>query len=668
MKRELDESLILPDQSKTIAEGGLLPWTYSPKNWYGFMLRAVTEHYGIDSHTPLKNLSQDDRSLLLHGPGTPARIPAVYYSGGKRNVFHLRFEGLMPLLARRWRETESESSRQGIEQYMTELPCPECQGARLNPQSLAVTVGDQSIAQVNERSVSDALTFFQHLKLGARDLAIAERVLKEITARLRFLADVGLDYLTLERSATTLAGGEAQRIRLASQVGSRLTGVLYVLDEPSIGLHARDNEKLIRVLKELRDLGNSVIVVEHDEETLRAADHVVDIGPGAGKHGGSIVAAGTIEEIAGVTDSITGQYLAGRKSIEVPAIRRRSKQFLSVYGVTEHNLKRANVHIPLRLFTCVTGVSGSGKSTLITDVMYSLAARKLNRALTKPGAFERAEGLEHLHRTILISQSPIGRTPRSNPATYTGVFTPIRELFAATHDAKVRGYTPSRFSFNVSGGRCEHCQGDGSLKIEMQFLPDVYVPCDVCHGQRYNRETLSVRFGSKTISDVLELTVDEALLFFVDFPTISDKLRVLSDVGLGYIELGQSATTLSGGEAQRIKLASELARRARAGTLYVLDEPTTGLHTDDIAKLLLVLNRLVDAGNTVVVIEHNLDVMKAADWVIDLGPEGGEAGGRIIAAGTPEDVSEVEQSYTGQFLKQVLKRKRGMNNEAQSPS
>lgn len=655
VQRHIDAALVVPDETKTIADGAILPWTYSPKNWYGFTLRAVCEHYRIDMATPIKNLRPHERSLLMHGPDEPVRIPAVYYTQGRRNVFHIRFEGIIPLLERRWRETESESTREDLSKYMAETPCPACQGARLRRESLLVTVGDKNLADVSRWPVEETITFFKHLSLSPRDTLIAKRILKEVVDRLQFLADVGLGYLTLGRTATTLAGGEAQRIRLASQVGSRLTGVLYVLDEPSIGLHSRDNEKLIAVLRELRDLGNTVLVVEHDEETIRAANYVVDIGPGAGKRGGRIVAQGTPDELVQDEHSITGQYLAGTREIELPARRRKSNTMLSVYGATENNLKRLNAHFPLGTLTCVTGVSGSGKSTLVTDVLYGALARKLQRALVKPGKHERIEGVEYARRVVLISQSPIGRTPRSNPATYTGVFTPIRELFAATRDAKERGYAPGRFSFNVAGGRCESCKGDGVIRIEMQFLPDVYIPCDVCQGLRYNRETLAVRFGGKSISEVLSMEVDEALSFFADFPAVADKLQVLSDVGLGYIELGQSATTLSGGEAQRIKLATELAGRGRTGTIYILDEPTTGLHSEDIAQLLKVLNRLVDQGNTVIVIEHNLDVIKSADWVIDLGPEGGDGGGRIIATGTPEQIADEATSHTGRFLKSTLR-------------
>ncbi|MBI2590242.1 excinuclease ABC subunit UvrA [Candidatus Berkelbacteria bacterium] len=657
VQRKIDPSLVLPDETKNIAEGAILPWTYSSKNWYGFTLRAVTEYYGIDMNAPIKTLKESERELLLTGPEAPVRIPATYYTQGKRNVFHLRFEGIIPLLERRWRETESESVRQDLVKYMTESLCPTCTGARLKKVSLLVTVGGKNIAEISALPVDEAWAFFQTLTLSKRDTLIANRILKEIVNRLRFLANVGLGYLTLNRSAVTLAGGEAQRIRLASQVGSHLTGVLYVLDEPSIGLHARDNRKLIAILKKLRDLGNTVIVVEHDEETIQTADYVVDIGPHAGKRGGQVIAQGAPNDVMQNPRSLTGQYLAGAKQVLIPNKRRTSKYWLSIFGATENNLKRVNAHLPLGTFTCITGVSGSGKSTLLTDVIYNALARKLNRALVKPGAYERLEGFENLKRAILISQAPIGRTPRSNPATYTGVFTHIRELFAATSGARTRGYTAGRFSFNIAGGRCENCAGDGAIKIEMQFLPDVYVPCDVCLGKRYNRDTLNIQFAGKNIAEILELTVDEALDFFADFPAIADKLKVLVNVGLGYIELGQSATTLSGGEAQRIKLASELARRGHGDTFYVLDEPTTGLHTDDIVKLLEVLNQLVDQGNTVVVIEHNLDVIKCADWVIDLGPEGGEAGGRVIACGAPEKIAVAQNSYTGQFLKRILHKK-----------
>ncbi|MGI6103399.1 MAG: excinuclease ABC subunit UvrA [Patescibacteria group bacterium] len=655
VEQEFDAALVVPDETITIAQGAVLPWSYSPKNWYGFMLRAVSEYFRIDMNVPWRNLTADERELILHGTGTTVRIPATYYSKNQRHVYMLNFRGILPLLERRWRETESDAMREELGKYMATTACHVCKGARLKRTSLLVTIGEKNVSELTSLPIHESIRFFEDLELGEREALIARRVLREIVSRLTFLDEVGLGYLTLSRSATTLAGGEAQRIRLASQVGSRLTGVLYVLDEPSIGLHARDNEKLIHVLKELRDLGNSVLVVEHDEETIRAADYLVDIGPGAGRHGGEIMAAGTPDEVANNPNSITGQFLRGSRSIPLPEKRRKADTFISVIGATENNLQRVTAHVPLGVFTCVTGVSGSGKSTLITDVLYQAAARKLNRALMKPGVHERIDGLEKLKRTILISQAPIGRTPRSNPATYTGVFTPIRQLFAATKDARVRGYEPGRFSFNVPGGRCENCEGDGVLKIEMQFLPDVYIPCDVCEGKRYNRETLSVTFAGRSIADVLQMTVEDAVEFFKDFHLISDKLRLLADVGLGYIQLGQSATTLSGGEAQRIKLASELARRGKGDTLYVLDEPTTGLHQADIARLLEVLDRLVSQGNTVVVIEHNLDVIKSADWLIDLGPEGGNGGGRIIATGTPEEIADHPTSHTGRFLRPLLK-------------
>ena len=657
VEQEFDAALVVPDESLTIAQGAVLPWTYSSKNWWGFMLRAVCEYFQIDMSVPWRNLTSDQREILIKGTGTTVRVPAVYYTKNQRHAYTLNFRGILPLLERRWRETESNAIREELKKYMATTACHVCNGTRLKRSSLLVTVNDKNLSELTNLPIHDAIAFFENLALSDRDTLIAKRILQEIVDRLTFLDEVGLGYITLSRSATTLAGGETQRIRLASQVGSRLTGVLYVLDEPSIGLHARDNEKLIHVLKELRDLGNSVLVVEHDEETIREADYLVDIGPGAGKHGGRIIAAGTPDEVAQNPNSITGQFLTGARAIPIPAKRRKTNAFVSVIGATENNLQRVTAHIPLGVFTCVTGVSGSGKSTLITDVLYQAAARKLNRALVKPGAHERIEGLEKLKRAILISQAPIGRTPRSNPATYTGIFTPIRQLFATTKDARVRGYEPGRFSFNVPGGRCENCEGDGMLRIEMQFLPDVYIPCDVCNGKRYNRETLAVTFAGKSIADVLEMTVEDAVEFFKDFHLISDKLRLIAEVGLEYIQLGQSATTLSGGEAQRIKLATELARRGKGDTLYVLDEPTTGLHQADIARLLDVLDRLVGQGNTVVVIEHNLDVVKCADWLIDLGPEGGNGGGRIIATGTPEDVAEHPTSYTGRFLRPLLLQK-----------
>ncbi len=652
--KTIDPQLVLPDDTKTIAQGAILPWDYSSKNWYGFLLRAVCEHFTIDMATPVKRLPAEQRDLLLNGPGRTVRIPATYYTQGRANTMTVSFSGIVPLLERRWRDTESEATRQQLDKYMAESPCERCHGDRLRPEALLVRVGGKSIAELVVVPIPELVTFFNDLTLSERDALIAARILKEIGSRLHFLDDVGLGYLSLGRSAVTLAGGESQRIRLASQIGSRLTGVLYVLDEPSIGLHARDNVKLLSVLKGLRDVGNSVIVVEHDEETIREADHVIDIGPGAGRHGGRVVAQGTPAEVASIATSLTGQYLAGTLAIEVPAERRSSKRFLSVVGAREHNLKGTTVHIPFNTLTCITGVSGSGKSTLAIDVLYAALARQLNKSLVKPGKHERIEGIDQFKRTVMITQTPIGRTPRSNPATYTGLLTPIRELFATTRDAKLRGYAPGRFSFNVAGGRCENCEGEGTMTIEMQFLPDVYLPCDVCKGTRYNRETLNVKFDGKSIADVLAMTVEEALAFFRDFPKIAETLQVLDDVGLGYIQLGQSATTLSGGEAQRVKLASELARHGRGSACYILDEPTTGLHIADIQKLLAVLNRLVDQGHTVLVIEHNLDVIKTADWIIDLGPEGGDGGGKVVAVGTPEDVAGNPASETGRFLKTSL--------------
>jgi excinuclease ABC subunit A len=567
------------------------------------------------------------------------------------------YEGVIPNLERRYKETSSEYIRSEIERYMTTHPCPSCGGKRLKPESLAVTLADKSIDLVTAMSVSQALDFFEEApqQLSERELAIGERILKEIRERLGFMVNVGLDYLTLDRSATTLAGGEAQRLRLATQIGSQLMGVLYILDEPSIGLHQRDNKRLIETLMQMRDLGNTLLVVEHDEETMRSADYIIDLGPGAGEHGGYVVAAGTIEDIIAAPASITGQYLSGERSISVPEQRRAGNgKTLVVTGAAEHNLKEIDVTIPLGRFICITGVSGSGKSTLLVDVLYRKLAQTLHRAKTRAGRHEDVLGIEHLDKVINIDQSPIGRTPRSNPGTYTNVFTYIRELFASLPEAKIRGYKPGRFSFNVKGGRCEACQGDGIIKIEMHFLPDIYVPCEVCKGRRFNRETLQVRYKGKTIAQVLDMTVEEAMEFFDKIPRIKRKLKTLWDVGLGYVKLGQSSTTLSGGEAQRIKLARELSRRATGKTLYILDEPTTGLHFEDIKHLLQVLNRLVEAGNTVVVIEHNLDVIKCADWIIDLGPEGGDEGGQVIAEGTPEEVKAMPHSYTGQYLKKVL--------------
>ena len=650
----VDPDLVM-DRRKSLRDGGLIPWANSKSRWLWAMLDGVCRAYHIDPHTPLGKLPEEKLDVLLYGTGGEPVAFTYTTTYGRTRVYHRVYEGLIPALEHAYREAASEEARQEIAQYMSALPCPACKGARLKPEALAVTVGGKNIWGVTRMSVREALRFFQELKLTEREEMIAHQILKEVRARLRFLVDVGLDYLTLDRAANTLAGGEAQRIRLATQIGAQLTGVLYVLDEPSVGLHARDNQRLLATLKRLRDLGNTVIVVEHDEETMRQADFIVDLGPGAGVHGGYVVATGTPEEVAENPRSLTGQYLAGVRRIPVPRTRRRPKdRWLVVKGARQHNLKNIDVRIPLGLFVCVTGVSGSGKSTLVEDVLYRGLAWRLGYSAGKPGAHDDIEGWELVDKVVEIDQSPIGRTPRSNPATYTKVFDPIRQVFAATPEARMRGYRPGRFSFNVRGGRCEACQGQGKVKIEMHFLPDIYVPCDVCKGTRYNKETLKIRYKGKNIAEVLEMTVEEALQFFSAIPPIRDKLQTLYDVGLGYIKLGQPATELSGGEAQRVKLARELSRRATGRTLYVLDEPTTGLHPEDVRKLLSVLHRLVDAGNTVVVIEHNLDVIKTADWIIDLGPEGGEEGGYVIAEGPPEEVAENPRSYTGEFLRKVL--------------
>ena len=650
----VDPDLVM-DRRKSLRDGGLIPWANSKSRWLWAMLDGVCRAYHIDPHTPLGKLPEEKLDVLLYGTGGEPVAFTYTTTYGRTRVYHRVYEGLIPALEHAYREAASEEARQEIAQYMSALPCPACKGARLKPEALAVTVGGKNIWEVTRMSVREALHFFQELKLTEREEMIAHQILKEVRARLRFLVDVGLDYLTLDRAANTLAGGEAQRIRLATQIGAQLTGVLYVLDEPSVGLHARDNQRLLATLKRLRDLGNTVIVVEHDEETMRQADFIVDLGPGAGVHGGYVVATGTPEEVAENPRSLTGQYLAGVRRIPVPRTRRRPKdRWLVVKGARQHNLKNIDVRIPLGLFLCVTGVSGSGKSTLVEDVLYRGLAWRLGYSAGKPGAHDDIEGWELVDKVVEIDQSPIGRTPRSNPATYTKVFDPIRQVFAATPEARMRGYRPGRFSFNVRGGRCEACQGQGKVKIEMHFLPDIYVPCDVCKGTRYNKETLKIRYKGKNIAEVLEMTVEEALQFFSAIPPIRDKLQTLYDVGLGYIKLGQPATELSGGEAQRVKLARELSRRATGRTLYVLDEPTTGLHPEDVRKLLSVLHRLVDAGNTVVVIEHNLDVIKTADWIIDLGPEGGEEGGYVIAEGPPEEVAENPRSYTGEFLRKVL--------------
>jgi excinuclease ABC subunit A len=636
---EIDPERLVPNPARSLKDGALAPWAGRESTYFRQTLAVLAKRYRFSLEEPWSKLKKSVRDVILFGDR----------DGG--------FEGVVKVLERRYRETQSEDARAEVEAFMAERPCPACGGSRLRPESLGLKIAGRSIADVVRFTIKEAGAFFESLSFGEREAAIARRVLKEIRERLGFLVNVGLDYLTLDRPAGTLSGGEGQRIRLATQIGSSLVGVLYILDEPSIGLHQRDNRRLLDTLKRLRDLGNTVLVVEHDEETIRSADYVLDLGPGAGELGGHLVAVGTPDEIIANPRSLTGQYLSGARSIQVPANRRRgSGQFLTIHEPREHNLQGMGVKIPLATFTCVTGVSGSGKSTLVNDILYRALAQMLYRAQDRPGAHTRIEGAQHIDKVVDIDQSPIGRTPRSNPATYTGVFAFIRALFARTPEARMRGYQPGRFSFNVKGGRCEACQGDGLVKIEMHFLPDVYVTCDVCKGKRYNRETLEVRYKGSSIADVLDMTVREALTFFDAVPVIKAKLQTLDDVGLDYIRLGQSATTLSGGEAQRVKLATELSRRATGRTLYILDEPTTGLHFADIERLLDVLNRLVEQGNTVVIIEHNLDVIKTADWVIDLGPEGGDAGGRVVAAGTPEAVAQqANRSYTGQFLKPVLK-------------
>jgi excinuclease ABC subunit A len=649
---EVDPELVIPNGRLTIAEGAIRPFNrFNADGWWNKKLQAVADRYGFSLHVPTGQLKPEDVERIMYGTGTETyRIPL----GGGR-AFSTTYEGVVPNLERRHHETESDFMRRDIERFMQEKPCYACKGRRLKPEVLAVTVNGKSIMDVCDQSIDDALGWFNGLELNETEAKIGKQILKEICARLRFLVDVGLNYLTLLRGATTLSGGEAQRIRLATQIGSGLMGVLYVLDEPSIGLHQRDNARLIQTLKHLRDLGNTVIVVEHDEETIRTADYLVDIGPGAGVHGGSVVAAGSPDEVAKIPGSITAQYLSGKKEIAVPKKRRPGNgKELVIIGARENNLKSITVTIPLGKLVVVSGVSGSGKSSLINDILAKELLARLHRAGTVSGRHDDIEGIKQLDKAIIIDQSPIGRTPRSNPATYTGLFTPIRELFANTPEAKLRGYSPGRFSFNVKGGRCENCAGDGIIKIEMHFLPDVYVPCEVCHGKRYNREALEIHYKGKTISDVLEMTCEQALEFFENIPQIANKLQTLVDVGLGYIGLGQSATTLSGGEAQRIKLSSELSRRATGRTLYILDEPTTGLHMADVDKLLHMLHALVDAGNSIIVIEHNLDVIKNADWLIDMGLEGGAGGGQIVAEGTPEQVAKNTTSYTGQYLAKLL--------------
>ena len=658
-KLKVDLDLVIPDKNKTLNEGGIEPWEPTSSDFYPTLLKRVCEVYKINMDKPYKKLTDRQKNILMNGSGEKEiEFTFTQRNGGTRKR-KMVFEGVVPNIDRRYHESPSEYTREMMSKYMTELPCETCHGKRLSKEALSVYVGDYNIGEVVEYSIKNALYYFENLKLSNQDKSIADQILKEIISRLSFLNNVGLEYLTLDRSSGTLSGGEAQRIRLATQIGSRLTGVLYVLDEPSIGLHQRDNDRLINTLKEMRDLGNTLIVVEHDDDTMRAADYLVDVGPGAGNHGGEVVSSGTPNKVMKDKKSLTGQYLSGKKRIEVPEYRREiTDRKIQIKGAKSNNLKNVNVDFPLSVLTVVTGVSGSGKSSLVNEILYKALAQKINKSKVKPGNFDEIKGIDQLDKIIDIDQSPIGRTPRSNPATYTGVFDDIRDVFAQTNEAKIRGYQKGRFSFNVKGGRCEACKGDGIIKIEMHFLPDVYVPCEVCDGKRYNRETLEVTYKGKNIADVLEMTVEEATHFFENIPKIKRKLQTLVDVGLGYITLGQQATTLSGGEAQRVKLASELHKRSTGRSIYILDEPTTGLHVDDISRLLKVLNRIVENGDTVVIIEHNLDVIKTADHIIDLGPEGGEGGGTLIATGTPEEIAQNNGSYTGQYLKPVLERDR----------
>jgi len=658
-KLEVDLELVIPDRSRSLKEHAIAPWEPTSSQYYPSMLEAVCSHYDIDMTIPVKDIPKKKMDKILHGSGKEKIYFRYENDFGQVRENRIDFEGVLRNVERRYRETSSDYIREQMQKYMGQQDCPTCNGHRLKKESLAVKINDLHIGHVTAFSIEEAKQFFNQVELTEKEMQIAKLILREIHERLSFLVNVGLDYLTLSRAAGTLSGGEAQRIRLATQIGSQLSGVLYILDEPSIGLHQRDNDRLIHTLKNMRDIGNTLIVVEHDEDTMMAADYLIDVGPGAGVHGGEIVAAGTPKQVMKSTKSLTGQYLSGKKFIPLPHERRKGDgRKLEITGAKENNLKNVKADIPLGLFTAVTGVSGSGKSTLINSILHKSLAQKLHKAKTKPGEHKSIKGVDHLDKVIDIDQSPIGRTPRSNPATYTGVFDDIRDVYATTNEAKVRGYKKGRFSFNVKGGRCEACRGDGIIKIEMHFLPDVYVPCEVCHGKRYNRETLEVKYKGKNISDVLAMTVEDGLAFFENIPKISRKLQTIVDVGLGYITLGQPATTLSGGEAQRVKLASELHRRSTGRSLYILDEPTTGLHVDDISRLLEVLQRLVDNGDTVLVIEHNLDVIKAADWIVDLGPEGGDRGGTIVATGKPEDIVKVEQSYTGKYLKPVLERER----------
>ncbi|EMF0121690.1 excinuclease ABC subunit UvrA [Enterococcus hirae] len=654
VKLEVDQDLVIPDRTKTLSQGAIVPWNPISSQYYPQMLAQACESYGIDMETPFEELPLEHQEIVLNGTDELFHFHYENDFGGVRDV-ETTFEGVLKNIKRRYHDTNSDFTREQMRQYMTELTCQTCHGYRLNPQALSVQINGTNIGQTNELSIQKAVNFFSNLTLSDQEKVIAKPILKEVNDRLSFLENVGLDYLTLSRASGTLSGGEAQRIRLATQIGSNLSGVLYILDEPSIGLHQRDNDRLIGSLKKMRDLGNTLVVVEHDEDTMRAADYLIDVGPGAGHQGGEIVSAGTPAEVAADEESLTGQYLSGKKSIPVPTERRKGNgKAIKITGATENNLKNISVEFPLGEFVAVTGVSGSGKSTLVNSILKRALAQKINRNSAKPGKFKSISGYESIEKIIDIDQSPIGRTPRSNPATYTSVFDDIRDLFAQTNEAKMRGYKKGRFSFNVKGGRCEACRGDGIIKIEMHFLPDVYVPCEVCHGKRYNSETLEVHYKGKSIADILEMTVEDAVEFFQPIPKIHRKLQTIVDVGLGYVTMGQPATTLSGGEAQRMKLASELHKIANGKNFYILDEPTTGLHTDDIARLLDVLQRLVDAGNTVLVIEHNLDVIKTADHIIDLGPEGGEGGGTILATGTPEEIIEVKESYTGRYLKKIM--------------